>query len=171
MDMTDVMVAKRGETVLQMAIRRGPKGLRIKVKAHALVEELMRSWAPRLDNGEVEEVSPSDYGRYWKGLEGNLTAYRPAEGTGVFTFRDGLYTLNALGQPIKDNQGVLNLSFLRLKGISEGTGVTFYISGIYSDAEARKIKDLIEAAAGKFYSDYLLPVEMELTIMTQEIRV
>jgi hypothetical protein len=175
---TEINLAKRGETVLQMSLGRGPKGLKVKVKAHNLIESLMQNWAPRakMREGQTEAdpliVPVSSYDRYWTPIgEGDLLTYAVGEVSGPFPYANGQYSLAAFGQPLRlERSDTINLSFLRLVGISSGSGVGFYVNGIYSLPEARKIKESIEMAAVRFYTDYLLPVNLELSLMTQEVR-
>lgn len=163
------IVLKRGETILQSRFRRGAKGLRVWFKTHPSIEDIMRSWAETV-GGQPVIGNTNTYGRYWIGAS-PLPFYVVQEGRGSFPFSGGLYRLDSPGQPLLDQNEVVNLSFLRLVGISENAGVEFTIAGVYSEPEAKRIQQLIGQASKRFYADYLLPVDLELTLSSQEVRV
>jgi len=61
----------------------------------------------------------------------------------------------------------LNLSFLRLVGISEPEGVSFLIKSVHSRSGLKKLVDLIQTAQNMFYQDYIKTVEYTVTTATQ----
>jgi hypothetical protein len=177
-------VVKSGEThIWVMLSRSGRKqgdpadwkgGTRVTVRATTRVEEFMQN----LGAGEVVDVAT--IGRYWQPIGGiPLNAYVTQPFNPHFQIDDGSFiTLDRLGHPLilpspdgqQDRHSTVNLSFLRLRGISEGLGVTFGIKGVYSLDELRKVKDRISAASRRFYVDYLRPVDLLVTVSTQEVQ-
>jgi hypothetical protein len=61
------------------------------------------------------------------------------------------------------------MSFLRLAGTSEGNGVTFGVKGVYSLESLRNLRDKISASARQLYIEYLRPVDLTVTVSTQEM--
>ncbi len=160
----EATVIKRGETCVQVTLHRDHKGLMVQVKAHKAVEDFMRT----ASNGEVQRVDAA--GRGWRELAGE----KPLEFyhfTKPATERDG-FTLGNIGKPLVETDASLpvNLSFLRLRGISEGAGVRFTIPGVFGADIARATRDRIATAARRFYQDYLRPMDLTVTVSTQEIQ-
>lgn len=161
-----IEIIKRGERVGDLTVSRGSKGLTISVKVHPSIEELLRSWG----TGAIDSVTA--YGRHWTSSDGeDMKAYALATET-PRTFRSGSdnYVLTHVGQPIMIDEGYLNLSFLRLVGISEGTGIKFSVRGVYSTQELRLIREKISLAIRQFYMDYLLPMDLNVVISSEDVR-
>lgn len=167
-------VIKRGETVIQTTLHRAPIGLSVSVKVHPGIEEFMR----RAGGGETVPVAAS--GRYWTPLSKTappLQAYviTPLE---PFVIEDGSYVnLEALGYPLildrndRWPSNSVNISFLRLVGISEGAGITFGVKGVTSLSGASRLKDKLALAQIRFYKEYLRPMDFEITVSTSEISI
>jgi hypothetical protein len=162
-------VIKRGEIVVQATLRRTISGLSISVKAAPAVETFMKS----LGSGESQDVK--HFGRYWDPTEkgGKLEVYSLGINPGaVATDNGSFFRIDMPGTPIiAQSNGVsnINLSFLRLVGISEGAGVMFGIKGVYSLDSLRDMKDHIGIASRKFYLNYLRPIDLTVQISTQEM--
>lgn len=175
--METASVIKRGETCIYTGLHRSLIGLTISVKTVPGVEEFMR----RLGGGETVEVNA--FGRYWLPewalsipplpTGPPLMAYSvvPLE---IMRTDDGpTITIDRLGQPFLhtvDRTEFINLSFLRLVGISEGAGVTFGMKGVYSLDGLRKLKDKLAVAERKFYLEYLRPIDLNVFINTTEVQ-
>jgi hypothetical protein len=164
-------VNKGGETCIQVTLARNGEGLRVSAKVHPRVEEFMRI----LNNGNVQDIRT--YSRLWTPPSGSeLTAYTGGKVTGgSFVLEDGSqYTLDQLGQPMHVPNGTpaptLNLSFLRLVGISVNDGVSFTIKGVFSTDAMKRMKEQMSLATRKFYVDFVRPVNMTITVSTQEVR-
>jgi hypothetical protein len=165
----DDMIIKRGETILQYRYRRTIKGLKVWMKAHSLIEELIKEWTAKDAAEQAITTRLINYGRQWTGED--LRVYELVRGLEPRSFGDGEYTLADPGQElIQSRSGMVNLGFLRLVGISSQDGVTFTVDGVYSPGEIKRIEGLISRATKRFYTDFLLPVELEVTISTQEMR-
>lgn len=174
-------IIKRGELCVQFTMHRNLShakegvGLSLSIKTHRVVEEFMRQMA---GDNQPMEVKTSQ-GRYWVGLtpERPLLAYRFQEKIPCVEADDadvGCYSFDHLGYPLsvvndRFRKPFLNLSFLRLVGISEGAGITFGIKGVYSYDSLKTISDDLATASRRFYTRYLKPVDLTVMVSTQEM--
>jgi len=181
--MVEAITTKNGETCIETSLRRSAQGLLITVKAHPRVEEFMA----RLSN--ADKVNVNTIGRHWlteytdEGSkirhvirENPLIAYMFYNPLDSMRTSDGVWAnFDRLGHPILEvsdrNSGMpeetLNLSFLRLVGISEPEGVSFLIKSVHSRSGLKKLVDLIQTAQNMFYQDYIKTVEYTVTTATQ----
>ena len=167
-DMIEAPLIKRGEMCLMTTFHRGRQGLVVSVKAHPALEDLVRS----LGTGETQDIGL--WGRSWSALKTPINIYdlsTPALMTVLGNDR-GHYRLDHPGQPlIIDTHGdyridPVNLSFLRIKGISEG--VDFLVKGVYTIEGIRDIADKVVQAERHFYITYMKPVDVTVVVSTQE---
>ena len=165
-------VVKRGQIVTEVILHRSMKGVSLQVKTNPAIEE----FAKALGDGESMDIK--NYGRHWHPIgDTPLRVYNHDPKLAkmeVITVDDSsgkvAFRYDQPGQPLYDTNGFLNLSFLRLVGVSEGAGVAFGISGIYTLDSLRRIRDHISAAGRKFYIHYMRPVDVSVTISTQELQ-
>lgn len=185
LDTVDASVIKGGETPIEILLSRKSKvGLRLSVKAFPQIEDYMRA----LGTGDRIPVELS--GRHWRPVNQSdppLMAYNLTERLSL----KGAYNLDALGQPLEAedryydgpptppgaitldggrSNGWVNLSFLRLAGISEGAGVSFQVRGVYTTDAAIELGERLSKAAYRFFLDYLRPVDVIVKVSTQEVR-
>lgn len=171
-------VTKGGETCISFGLMRSSKGLKVSVRTHPRVEEFFRE----ISGEEVADVKLS--ARHWKGLtpETPLMAYIVGEKVAI---EDKSYNLNRIGHPLIDEgnekkfdrdgrhigymNSRINISFLRLTGISDGNGVTFYVGGVYSKEAVTKLLEQIGGALRSFYIDYIRPMNVSVQISTQSL--
>lgn len=155
------------EDVILTWMKRAKRGLHLRVKVSADVEEFFKNYA------KVAESS-RDYGTSW------LPPDEKGKAPQVWHFRapivgDGSYTLNNVGENLNLNNGnlkatasgrggMMNISFLRLVGASEGEGVSFVIDTIISKPEMDDLAQQITKACAQFYNDYIKPVSHEIKI-------
>jgi len=178
-------VVKSGELCIQTTLSRRNRrhgdppdwkgGLLISVKTLPRVEEFMQS----LGTGETVDVGT--VGRHWQAMSAhplhayiiqNIPTHPGEDGTTV--------SLDKLGNPLLlidpergEKYPMINLSFLRLRGISDGAGITFGIKGVYSLDEMQRIEKRLTAAQRRFYNDYMRPIDITIqliTMSTQEVR-
>lgn len=178
----EASIIKRGEKCINTIFHHRTTGLTLEVKVHPSVEDFFRT----LSGGETVDVRGS--GRQWehtlnrgerarKETETLLLAYDLQETIYVpNTSKGSPVSLDLLSQPltIQDRsvlRSIINISYLRLVGISEGTGVEFRINGVYSYDAIKILKDQIEEAQRLFHAQYLKPVDISLSLFTsvQEI--
>lgn len=189
----EAIVNKSGENRIQVTVGRSADGLRINVWARPEVEEFVRG----LGTGEQHDVQVM--GRYWVpvGVDKaakKLLAY-DASNHPIYTVAVNeklSFRLDKPGQPLfepaprvdlrlygEDEERprpaarpmgeCLNLSFLRLVGISEGGGVSFAIRGVYERASIDHLGAQVEAACNRFYREYLKPYRLIVTVSTMPI--
>lgn len=176
-------VVKRGETCVTIGFHRYPQGspsnregiqnsvgLTVTVKVLPLIEAYFK------DLAQEESATVGSLGRHWIQKEGQtLRVWMPRvnfepEGGSV----NKVYALDGVGHPllgpIERDEPIVNLSFLRLEGASEGSGVSFGLKGVYTVDAIRKMRDLVSTATRRFYIDYIRPVDVSVAIVTQELQ-
>ena len=168
-------VVKSGEIVTQVILHRSMKGLTVNIKAHEAVEEFSRA----LGDGESQDIKI--YGRHWHPVgdtplriynhDPKLAKIEPMVVVGWGNGKENLVArYDRPGHPLLDEHGYLNISYLRLVGVSSGPGITFGVSGIYTLENLRAMRDKISAACRQFYIHYMRPVDLSVTISTQELQ-
>lgn len=163
------VVRKNGVQLVQINFQRHAKGLYVKVKAAPIVEDLFRSWS----NGQV--IDANQHGRLWMPPKegGKLQVYNAGVAVDRSILTDTVtYNLIRTGTNIiDDSSGVgLNLGFLRLKDISEGSGVEFVIKGVYeAETVKTKLKTQLNDALRSFYRQFLKPLDVVITVTATEM--
>lgn len=165
MDSNGEIVIKKGETCIQVSLRRGNKGgILLRIKAHPALEDLIRGW------GNGSQVDARTMGLGWKSPK-TIMVHHLADGLAGVKGSDTPYRLDRVGHPLETpNDKSINLSFLRIVGVSEGEGASFAIPGIYELDDMRDLASRIKGATRKFYVDYMLPVDLTITMSTQEVK-
>lgn len=172
MDMElDTSLSKRGELCISSTIQRSRKhnGLLVRVKTVPPVEALFRDWT---QEGEGEINSVSAYGRHWAPVDGaDLRIYPMRPSPGIIMGDEVQFRLDTPGFPLMEGK-VVNLSFLRIVGISEGPGVEFVVKGVTSTEWIEQVGKKIQAAQKMLYLTYLRPVTLHLSVFTsiQEVK-
>ena len=159
-------ITKGGVQRIKVTLCRSKVGVTVAVKTHPDIEEFFSSLA----SGRTVLVEA--YGRFWQSIEpvGHLYAYAPALPSPANTLDDpALFTISSLGQPLLSDTGVVNLSFLRLVGSSEGAGVTFSLKGVSSWAGLEELRDKLTKALKLYYIQYMKPLQFTVTVSTQEL--
>lgn len=167
-------MVKRGESCVSLSFRRNMAGLSLSVKTHPGIETFFRS----LSTGEFSDVT--GIGRHWIPIGGvplrihNLVEQVPTisieAGRRIRFDRPGQQLLAPSGATSPDGVPLqdVNLSFLRLIGISEGAGVTFTVRGVYSEQAVNQMRDTLAEAAKKFYQTFMKPINLTVSIVTSE---
>lgn len=177
----EVPIIKRGELCMQVNLKRNTVGLFVNIKVHPGIEEFARN----LGTGDTQDVRT--LGRYWTptkqpASENGLTVYNMGSNPGTVTGANGImFNLDRPGNPLVSNSGVpipnnrnsqeyplINLSFLRLQGISDGAGVNFHVRGVYTSDAVKLLAAQVKDALQAFYVTYLKPIDMDVLVMTQE---
>jgi hypothetical protein len=169
--MSDEAVTNKGGRIqIQTGFHRTAKGLVVTVKTAPEIEEYFNT----ISNGQKALVST--HGRLWQCVEEPLAAYVIPQGMGDLNalVNKKFYTLNSLGGQMLFNvhspDDCVNLAFIRLVGASEGAGKEFRIrNAIFSLPGLKKIRDLCAEAQRDFYINYMRPVDLTVTISTQEV--
>lgn len=183
---TDVEVVKNGETCMQADLQRSALGLSITVRTLPRVEEFFSN----LSGGRTVDVGT--LGRHWinpsKDKKKLLVYTYDEKIPQVHVERAGFsFRLDKPGQPLTElglggefaapdlaagpqvNE-VLNLSFLRLAGISDASGVTFAVRGVYTERGVEKLAEKIEQGFSRFYREFLKPYRCIITVSTMPIK-
>ena len=192
-----VSIVKGGETIVEFTLSRTYVGTRLRVKAHSIVEDFFhqlvdpdnphvdvrahgRYWEPVNSFGKVDKSSkliaysmiiPGELGDS-SGLSLGLLG-GPLSGGLLEDIRGNDLTpaqpsIGSTYRPFREDY--INISFLRLVGISEGNGVTFGIKGIHTEPMLRKLKDQLYDEIKKFYVKFMKPIDLTVTMVVQEKR-
>lgn len=176
---------KKGDRPISTELNRAGVGLRIKVRTHPIIEEFFQGCqgmaAPLIDD-------VANYGRrLWEPARGEsrreLQVYAiPVELQGEFAINNIRYRLDRPGDAVFLPSGldgglpstsrgtkVLNLSFLRLVGTSIDDGITFYISGVYSEDTMNELETAITAASQEIYRQFMKPIRIEIVHEVRDI--
>ena len=176
----DLNIVKGGESIVRISLIRSVRGLRVEVKAHPVIEEFFKQNAVHPGQPEPTTQQVNSLGRYWQpsGKEGvTLSAYDRVTALPITLGTDDMANLDRVGQPLLEpyahptgrRSHNVNLSFLRLVGISEPEGVVFYVRGVHSIELVRETKEKLSDGVRRFYASYLKPVEMHIVMQTQEV--
>lgn len=169
--MEEVNVVKKGETCANIRLRRALGGLNITVQAHKELEALFRSWG----DGSVHEVREFVRSGWLPvGTTEPLCLYHMRTNMeNLVGDSDQPYTLSMPGQPLLlpdprsgDPDRMVNMSFLRLVGISEGSGVSFTVKGVWTLEAIRDLRLSMQNVVRRFYNSYLRPVDTSLVLFT-----
>jgi hypothetical protein len=164
-------LVKGGENVIRISLLRTAKGVRLSAKAHEVIESFFKA-----QTGETYDVR--EFGLSWQS-DKTLQVWHIASNEGGVKEGPRAYYFNHPGGPLMSKDGerlsatpidAINLSFLRLKGISEDSGVSFDVRGAFSLPYLQKLAERIVLASQQFYIDYLKPVDITVTVNTQETR-
>ena len=155
-------IVKSGERRISITLHRTHLGLTITAKVHAEIEEFLRSL------GKGASVDVNAYGRTWTSLEKG----KPLLAYDMHTKLppSPVYDLAYLGNALILDSGQVNLSFLRLVGISEGAGVSFGVKQVYAQQGIDELKEGFIKAGVRFYQDYMKPIHATVVVSTQELR-
>lgn len=168
---------------IQIRLQRDRDGLRVNVQAAPAVEELFRSMCPEKD---VEAVGL--FGRYWSALrpEDQLTVYafdsEKVQATGTVPGTGIDWSFVTVGQPLTEDRnrggglrvkggpepGYVNLSMLRLRGISQPGGVSFRYHGIIEEDQAKQLAENLHRASAAFWNRYLREFDITLRVMKED---
>lgn len=175
------LVDKHGDIVIRTELYRNFSGLSVNVRAHTSVEDFMR--VSLGCNGTVD-IKVEGH-RYWEPVRGSqllcYTLIARSEILSLVTEQGQPYRLDRIGYPLletiedptrpiaQNNQ--VNISFLRLCGISNVEGVTFKVRGIYSSAMIDTMVHAIGMAQRQFYFSFMKPIRKSIEIVTQTLRV
>lgn len=158
-------LVKGGEEIIQLSFRRTTKGVSVSVKAHPLIEQYF------IDNSKGEQtVRVSEYGRVWISETPLSVHYMdisptPSVSAGIS------YSFSAVGKNLIQVDGrtqTVNLSILRLVGISEGIGVKFEIRQVFSHEAIQSLAQSFIKATRQFYIDHIKPFDVTVSLVTQE---
>lgn len=171
--MDDVKIEK-GESILNAQIRRSVSGLTVTAKASRVIEDYFkeharggrvraaaewdRSWIKERDYPDLLIYPITEDSPFARTLQAGEFSYTlAAPGSGL------LLAPNAPGRAES-----LNLSWIRLVGISQEAGIRFSIKGVFTEKQTRQITERTQQAVKRFFLDYLRPVNVTILLTTQE---
>lgn len=175
---TSSTIIKRGEQYGVFTLHRSPAGLTMAIYVHPVVEEFIRGLSA---TPEVATVDAKTLGRYWRSKDDTkpLLVYRTEKLPPQEYEEDGVrFTIDKPGDQLLleaqnsltgRNEAIVNLSFLRLQGISEEKGVEFGVRGVYSYESLKEMDRRLTAGIRKFYTRYLKPIDLSIQVHTQEM--
>jgi hypothetical protein len=161
-------LVKSGEQMVQLSLRRSAKGVILNVKTHPLIETFFREQAN-------EQLNVQEFRNEWTPLskEAPLIVWHTTQNAGVVKGGNVHYRTDRPGDSLVNSDGgseVVNISFLRLVGSSLDGGVAFEVRGAYSLKYLQTLAGKLVQASKQFYIDFLKPVDITVTINTQETR-
>lgn len=167
---------------IQLRLLRNRDGIAINVQAAPIVESFFREMVPGSEPVDVGLI-----GRYWSSLqEGQpLQAYQlnpdVAKCEGTIPSTGVTWTLSQVGGPLFTGAAKgritlddpppassINLSMLRLKGISQPGGITFRYHGIIGEDQLEDLTKNLHLAAAQLYNSYLRDFNVTLRVMKED---
>lgn len=157
---------------ITIAITRSKNGILFNVEASPQVEEFFSSDYQK--NGDIQPVNL--FGRLWQPTGGeDLLVYPLPEGL-AGNVNLGLYgeitRLDRVGAPLIDDPNVgatnVNLSPLRLVGISRPGGITIRYEGVFSTPFLQQFLRRWQEASARFYVSLLKPVHLVGRVMKED---
>jgi len=153
-------------------------GIIVKVWAQPAVEDFIRL----VGTGELN--STLVFGRYWEPLPPmtDLQVYRWNQDvhtqalSGVISEGNTFYRLDRPGNLLIETdtnpysgvpRNIVNLSFLRLAGISNEQGVGFKLRGVHASDTVKNMRDQIGTAVRSFISMFLKPISLKIVVSTE----
>lgn len=161
--MDPIATPATGENWLKLSMTPHKKGLLVEVKAHPLIEDFIRS----LGSGKTQSLE-ENIGRGRTGWTvtdpeaGPIAVWHMGQNLELPPGEREQFYLNLPGYGLLyDN--IINLSFLRIAGISNGVS---FISerDVYPIAFRRELKRRIGDAFRRFCMDYIKPVKITLVM-------
>jgi hypothetical protein len=142
----------------------GKKGLELGLRADPKVEAYFKEMAKDKAHN-VDEIG----NKAWYTLDDNNIE--------VWNFKnrssaERAYTINypGYGFDLNSDPGIggnlINMSFLKIKGITEG--VRIGVIGVMELQDRRELKEAIGLCMRMFVRDYLAPITLELKVVTRE---
>lgn len=163
-------LVKSGENMVMISLLRSARGIKVSVKTHPSIEEFFKTQSNEL-------VSVKELASQWSEVDKSpLNVWHITNDPGVVRSGSIAYFINRPGSSLigkLDTPGQeepINLSFLRLKGVSDVQGVQFEVKGAFSLAYLQKLAQKIVLSSRQFYVDYLKPIDITVSVNTQETR-
>lgn len=169
----NVELVKGGDNICSLTLSRPVRlsrkgyGVTLSVKAHPLIEEFFRE-------NSHNRYRPIDvWSNVWASTDDSvLNIYETGpELSGPLSHGGTVFRFDRVGMPLALTTEIpvsVNLSFLRIAGISQPTGVTFAIRGVMSTDAMREIRDHLLKGVSAFYSGHIRPIDFCVSVVTQE---
>lgn len=159
-EVVETNIVKSGQNLIYIVMSRTSDGLTITVRTHPLIEEFMS----HIGNGTKRPVDA--YEKQWGQVPGGdpIEIYHmngPLMG-------DGNFRLDLPGGKLQDENGLYNLSFLRIVGVSTAAGASFKMKGVYSLSRLRDIQENIGKLTKTLFREYIMTTDLAVIVSTQE---
>ena len=170
-------LVKSGEQLIRISLRRSPIGHTLSVWAHPVIEKYFASMSSGVS-------AVTEYGRNWvkrkntPALEAYTFDRSSPQQLAIMESPSGPVSLSSIGEPLlfneygEDRPGrgreVINLSFIRLVGISEADGRSFDFRFVGTDEALQALAKKLRDAAKTFYLSYLKPVDVTVSVTIQK---
>ncbi len=168
---------------IQIRLRRSRDGITVNVQSAPSVELLFKDMCPEQSLQDAQLL-----GRYWSPAQSGTTlqvyAINPEISSGNQTIpgTSVFWNLVGVGHPLvsederrglrngsgDDGPRSINLSLLRLKGISEPGGVTFRYHGILDEEDIEDLAKDLHQASTQFYNLYLRDLDITLRVNKED---
>ena len=160
----ETQVMNNGVEAVNIFIKRTEEGVNLTVKAEPRIEEFFKKW------GGGAKMAP-EQGRLWRRSKADPTpiqVWSYAHNQGREYTEDDRYTVDSTGRELIIDGSIVNLSFLRLVGITEGVSINFDM--IMSKQELVNVSQRLLRATDQFYQEYIQTVGMRILVSVQEER-
>jgi hypothetical protein len=167
------IIVKKGEQLLTARLRRSSRGITLHAKAHSSIEEYFSSMskAEPLHVNNWQRGIWNKFGEYPELLVYGIDDKTASAKTSIGTI-PGSFSVAYPGFQLLLDQGTksptINMSWLRLKGISSDLGVAFSIKGAFTSDEVNNLSEMVYHSMKRFYLEYLKPVDVTITMSKQE---
>lgn len=168
----DLDVTKGGEQFISIVLTRTRQGLKTSIKANPKIEEFFSSFAET----QGAPASALTISRQWTSeTHPKLLYYRVPTEMCQLHGSSPFYRIDTLARPLifsRQDGGeldVVNLSFIRLVGISDPGGIEFTSSGVLSRESLETVKTLLGGAIRNFYQEWMQEIKKAVIVTTQEI--
>lgn len=152
--MKDVEEIKPGTDLIDIQVKRGLRGITVHVKAHQIVESFMSA----ISHGKIRQLGD---------LDNTWASAQPEQPLQIYNINYNLatqdYQLNLAGGDLFQGN-VLNLSFLKLKGISDEDGVTFNLTTPINRDQFKRLEGMLLNATTNFYRDFIKPMNLSVSV-------
>lgn len=156
------------KTVIKLNLRKREMETELKIWVQPEIEEFFRSASlekgnPSRDDDNNSRPGNTSTSSKWKNVEGKGLEYY-VKNVKLSNKIDGMENvIDNFGNGLL-HRGQLNLALLRLKGISDGDGITIRTSDLLGYEEMNQYTQELAAWTKAFYEEYLHDQELEATI-------
>ena len=157
------IIRKSGEEWLAFSTKPSKYGLEVEVRAHEKVEQFMRG----MGDGTTAHITL--YGRDWVEVDPLYPLLIYNHDQLIHHNVGASFTILEPGRPLLNEDEVVNLSFLRIQGISGAGGIRFGVKSVYGTPFRRQLRNRVGEEFRKLVLDHIKPVKITLIISSQEI--
>lgn len=142
------------DQAINIELRRHKDGIKVTVKVFPEVEAFFEKWS-----GGLQEQP--GYGRLWRFGDGALWTLGAAN---INPSAMRPYSLAHGGAGFYLDNGYVNISFLRLVGVSMPEGRSIIVETVMGRGEIAQLAQRLSEACNLFYGEYLQPVNVRAVV-------